>query len=190
MLFTLKKSKFIFVSILTLNALLFTACNEIEVDDGEIPQQYRQAVQPYMGTYSGKIKGVNTQITISMHGNKPILTVSNNTNNDITGSNCWSKVGDLISFQATEHNKTAQHNNKTYSLEYANFDFDRGMCFVSAGEVTLKIVSPTEFNLELEERDDRLTECPPSASRPGPIPQDPTCNEIGQVTYIRANFKK
>lgn len=58
------------------------------------------------------IDGKATQITISMNGEMPMMSVNNAYGDDILVSNCSSQIGDLTVFKAEEVSR------KKYELEY------------------------------------------------------------------------
>lgn len=164
----------------------FTACNEIEVQDGKVPSQYVQYVSPYLGTYSGMMEGKLTQITLSMNGDKPVMSVSNAYGDDILVSNCESKIGDLTTVKANEVSK------KKYELDYVAFAFNPVNCLMVEGRsVILRFKKTNEFSISILNRDERVTRClPPTPNLPGTPPTDPSCDQFGEVTYFRGSFKR
>ena len=168
------------------SALILSACDDVEIEDGKVPQKYVQQVQPYLGHYVGRIEGKYTEITIGMNGNVPYLITKNNEGGDITGTNCGSKVGKLVSVAVDDLG------GGRYQLKRASFDLDPGLCMIEGTTVDLKIHSTTEFDLAILDRDTRSTTCPPRTPSPGSgiPPVDPPCNEIGEITYLRGHFIK
>ncbi len=171
------------IILLTFCALAFTACNEISVTDGQVPQEYVAYVKPYLGTYRGEVDGKSTEIIISMYNNVPTITVRNTYGNDITGASCGSRVGLLKSIKAEDRG------DKNYVLERANFYLEPGQCFIQGRVVTFSFRSSNEFILEILERDERKI-CPPPRTGPkGASPID-DCDDFSQMTYITGQFKK
>lgn len=172
------------VSILSLSVL--TSCNEVEVENGEVPSEYVSQVKTYLGPYKGLMDGQPTEITLSMSGNTPVMTVKNSYGDDLLLRNCKSVPGRLLTVTARNIG------NKKYELGRVTFAFSSGRCsWIDGNIVTLEFTNQTKFNLSIVDKDTRAMVCPPTGpSISGAPPADPTCTEVGNVTYFRGQFSK
>ena len=174
--------KVFFLILASIGVSFTTACYEVKTADGEIKQEYVPYVKPYVGRYVGKVDGKETEITIEMNGKAPEVKVHNAFGDDIIAEDCRSQIGKLRSFKAK---KVAD---KKYALEKATFQFDPGFCEnVEGRSVVLEMLSATEFQVSILEKDKRTTVCPTTSGRG---PADAPCNEVGEVSYVRGTFIK
>lgn len=117
--------------LLAASLLMLAGCDEIETPDGAIPQEFISAAAPLQGTYMGSFQGVPTNLTLQLQGNKPVVVVANNNGNDLIGSKCSSKVGQL------HHIRGEKISEGVYRLDNATFVFDAGNCFMQGRQLSL-----------------------------------------------------
>ncbi|MEK7354926.1 MAG: hypothetical protein AAB250_00655 [Bdellovibrionota bacterium] len=155
------------------SALVFsvalTGCKEQKVPNGEIPDEYMQAAQKYMGYYGGKMEGNRGVLKFSFQGKKVLAQYSDNRGQDILDPRCDSKIGDLIAVKVDKKSSG-------YVLERAVFAYDPNLCWPSVhgreivfdfSENSSQIRVNVSLLLEQEwERDCRIDPGNPSQGRP------------------------
>lgn len=169
--------------VLTFSMLAFTACNEIKVEDGILLKKYVPFVTPYLGRYTGTIEGKQTEILIYMQKNSPSIRVKNEFGGgDITGMECRSSVGKLLSFSATDLG------NNEYQLDRAIFALDPGSCNIKGRAVTLVFTENSELSLSISGIDNRAEKC--SAASADANMEPTVCHKVGEIPFIRGKFVK
>jgi hypothetical protein len=99
-------------------ALLLSSCKEVvDVKNGEIPNQYISQAKPYMGTYRGEIGRLPASITLSLQGNKVVMSGSLPVEDS-----CQADYGLLKSIFVKKDNKN------NYNFVGADFYFDPNNC--------------------------------------------------------------
>jgi hypothetical protein len=167
--------------------LVAIGCKEtIDVKNGEVPNEYRDQAIPYMGTYKGKIEGEASEISLSLNGNKVVLSGSQPVN-----SRCQTSYGDLKSIVVEKDG-----NNKI-TVHGANFAFNPGNCAhaILGREVNLSFKgNKIYYSLLFETRREwrcgldvlNPTQVPPVPPPPNP----PPCYWEYVDIYIQGSLRK
>lgn len=107
-------------------AVAMTACKEVKVENGEVPDEYRALAAQYMGTYSGSMDRVPGAITFAFVGRKVVATYQNNSGNDILNPRCESRIGNLLGVTVEGGGSKGD-----VRLTAAKFAFDPNYCWPS-----------------------------------------------------------
>lgn len=79
--------------------LALTACNEnVEIVNGEVPNEALTYVQQVAGAYDGSFAHRKNVLNLELVGNRPVFTATE----DLIDPRCESKIGDLKSVQIKE----------------------------------------------------------------------------------------
>jgi hypothetical protein len=138
-------------------ALSLAACNEIEVPNGVIPDEYLAAAATYVGTYRGEFDGYEASIDVRIdQENKVHLAYTDERGNDVVRPGCGSVIGDLKEIKGDD--KNGQKN-----LKYAAFAFHGGTCPIDGRRLQLYIKhkrnGDIKVNMQLLEYTERREEC-------------------------------
>lgn len=153
----------------------------IELENGEIPDQYLNEAKPYLGTYRGQISGHSSELQLSLVGNRVILSGTSP-----IASRCEAAFGLLKRIWVNKKNDQ-------YVLTGADFSFDPNKCArdIRGREVNLTFKSRKMSFYLLETT---LTEwrCPGYPSRPGdpsyPSPFPPGAPDYGGCSYQPVDY--
>ena len=168
----------VFMGLVTIS---LTACNEVDVVNGEVPDQYAAAAAKYMGTYQQI--GTAGQMTISVVDKKVVVS----TDFGLIDSRCAAKIGDLKAVKASE--KDGQ-----YTLNRARFAFDPNFCSISVEGKEL-VLTFAEKHGKLFARGEVLSETKWTRVcrlDPGPAGRGPSqvCEVVPERQYYDWNFQK
>ncbi|WP_415064269.1 hypothetical protein [Bdellovibrio sp.] len=103
------------------------ACKTIEIENGEVPDEYLARAKKLEGVYSGSFEGRRGEMTIAFEGNRPVLSFKDSRGDSFMPSSCKSSINDL---------KWVYVNRKE-AVDSAAFYFDPGTCFIQGREVVL-----------------------------------------------------
>lgn len=159
---------------------LLAACENVEIKDGRIPEQYVHMVTPYQGVYQGRFEGKDGTLWFTLvEGNRAVLQFYEG---DILNESCGSSIGNLT--RATIDKNT---------LVSAKFDFNPGSCAESILGRSLELSfsakgSGTRLQVSLmkgyrSERRCHLEVLPGGGSRE-------VCNWEQIPEYLEGNFYK
>lgn len=173
-----------FVSILCLivSTLALAGCNKtIDIKNGELPSGWVSYAEKFVGKYAGSFDGVKKELTISLVGNKLLLS----SNEDLVDPRCGSAIGDLQSLRVTHSKKHPE----TDSIIRATFAFDpKGCPLIQGSEVTLsfKEGSPIRFDIRLLERTVYTQDCSLNPGPNGGVYQ--SCHTDTYFVYLDGRF--
>ncbi|MCH2535384.1 MAG: hypothetical protein MK008_13150 [Bdellovibrionales bacterium] len=109
--------------ILSLSAIfVLTACSEVQkIDNGEIPQEYINEIQPFLGSWSGSFNNHMGELELSLNdSNQLIVEFYDSQNNDFIPG-CKVSFGLLKEVEFKEKNDQIR-------IHRATFDFDTNRC--------------------------------------------------------------
>ena len=173
----------------TLTLLALSACKEVKVENGEVPDQYRDMAKAYMGTYKGKMDGDAGAVTLALNGRKVVMTYKDARGTDILDPMCSSVIGQLKSVKVAK-------DGKVYKLEAATFAFEPGHCWgdVDGREVVLnfkKKEPQIQVGASILLRQEWQERCriEPGNPRAGQPPRE-VCDNVPIVSYSSGKFVK
>jgi hypothetical protein len=177
-------------------ALLFalSACKEIKVKDGEVPDEYRAMAQAYMGTYSGVMEGSRATVTLALQGRKVVLTYKDANGTDILDPRCDSKIGNLQSVGVSKVRNLTGQAPAAYKLDSATFAFDANRCWgsVEGREVVLdfsKKAAHIRVDASILLREEWQRDCRINPGFPrGGLPPSEICNQQPIATFATGRF--
>lgn len=186
-------SRLLRLSALGFAVLAFTACKEIKVENGEVPDQYRDAAKAYTGVYKGKMDGDAGQVTVALSGRKVVVTYKDAEGTDILEPACKSQIGLLTKVKASK-------DGKTYKLDQATFAFEPNNCWpsVDGRELTLdfkkkesKGVTQIQMSASILLRQEWQQNChiEPGNPRAG-VPPREVCDQVPVTTWSTGKFTK
>lgn len=184
-----------FVSLVSFSALAVfslaavVGCNEIDVKDGKVPNEYLSVARQYTGVYRGKFEGRAGQIELRLEGNTAVLSYRDARGDDLLRPECGSRIGLLRTVSVSEHNGA-------YELKSAKFDFNPGDCWtelegrdlhlyfsVKNGQRRVKLSMLKEITYE---EDCRIESGDP---RRGEVPRR-VCRDIPVAAYLNGQFAR
>lgn len=162
--------------------LLFSACQEIEIEDGRIPAQYLEQAQQLVGDYPGVMEREAATLTIALDGDKLILTA----NRDLLGGACESSIGDLLAIRGRERDGVTE-------LRSAKFAFDANQCSFNVEGNRLNFTvrqrnGNIELNASILERSELRRICRPQCDPWGRC--DDNCEYERDDYYLTGRFTK
>jgi hypothetical protein len=113
--------RMILVLILSAASVVLSACDEISVKNGEVPDQYIEAVGEYMGLYHGFMDGVPALLEVRYVGNKPEVSYRDFRGADILHPKCGSLIGKLETLKIGKKDQGSR-------VHQATFTFDAARC--------------------------------------------------------------
>jgi hypothetical protein len=120
-----------FVPVIALAAAL-SACKTVDTPDGKIPAQYLSLAKTLEGTYHGKFERMDSDITLTIEGDTPVLTYTNAWGHDLLGQGCGSSIGKLKSVSVSGPDANL-------SIDNASFEFNPGKCLALGKTVDVSI---------------------------------------------------
>ena len=166
-----------------------SACKEVKVENGEVPDQYREMAKAYMGTYAGKMNGNAGAVTLALNGRKVVMTYKDPQGSDILDPMCKSAIGRLKSVKVSK-------DGKVYKLDSATFAFEPGNCWadVDGREVALsfKTKAPQiQMSASIILRQEWQEQCRIEPGNPrGGLPPREVCDNVPVVSYSSGKFAK
>lgn len=113
--------------LLMLATTALAACKTIQIENGEVPDQYLSRAKKLEGVYYGSFEGRRGSLTISFQGNKPVLSYKDSRGDSLVLPQCQSSINNL---------KWAYVTNKG-AVSSVGFFFDPGVCHIQGREVVL-----------------------------------------------------
>ncbi|MGZ3650458.1 MAG: hypothetical protein ACXVB9_03025 [Bdellovibrionota bacterium] len=110
---------------------LLSSCKNVQTPGGHVPAGYLAQAKAASGTFAGSFQGVPTTLVIHFEGDRPVVEVRNQQNNDLLGRGCGSSVGILDSVDLDETS------NGQYVLNTAYFSFSSNHCYVEGRNLEL-----------------------------------------------------
>lgn len=109
--------------LLSIIFLLTLGCERISTQDGTVPAEYMSIAQKYVGEYRGQFEGEDGSLTLTLDGNKPILSFrSVNGETDILGANCHSTIGNLVAINPEKHNNVIRVDSAEFAITSGSTD--------------------------------------------------------------------
>jgi hypothetical protein len=179
----MKSMKFIFMAA----ALLTLAgCRVLDIDNGEIPDNYLSQAKQFEGVYEGQFNGVPGEMTVSFEGNKPVLSYKNAQGSDILNNNCGSSFGLL--------KKVYLRGTETPRIDAVSFAFQPGQCAltVDGRDVTVELRQyngKTVLKLSLLRNTTQQRVCDWSPGAPNMPPQQ-VCRWEQTPVYLYGKFAR
>ncbi|WP_374029316.1 hypothetical protein [Bdellovibrio bacteriovorus] len=115
--------------LLLLATTALAACKTVQIENGEVPDEYLARAKKLEGVYSGSFQGRRGQLTITFEGNKPILLYKDTRGESLLMPECRSSIDNL---------KWAYVTRKGV-VESVGFYFDPGICNIDGREVMLSL---------------------------------------------------
>jgi len=101
---------------------LFTlGCKEVEIENGQIPDEYLEQAKFFAGDYFGSFNGFKGTLTLSLDGNKMVASYKNKFGTDLVDPKCNSEIGDLLTINVKK-------SGDKYTLKRATFSFYPNLC--------------------------------------------------------------
>jgi hypothetical protein len=125
--------RFLFTVALLGAILGLSGCEDIKVKNGEVPDQYIEAVGEYTGIYHGFMDGFPGLLEIRYVGNRPEVIYRDLRGTDLVRPGCQSVIGKL------ETLRLGKKNDEETRLHEAGFEFDPGLCWTEISGRQLKL---------------------------------------------------
>lgn len=185
----LKKLKRVYlIAFLT---LLVSACNEVDLVDGKIPEKYKEHAEVFAGTYQGAFGGMPGELKVNLvEDNRLVISFNGLDGSDILGSDCGSNIGHVKKIRLTN---SGTRENPQYSINGAVVDFDPNRCsFMVAGREIVMVVREVQghirFDLSLLEKTEWRRECRPEVDNNGRTRL--VCENVPERSYLVGQFIK
>ncbi len=161
-----------------------TACKEVQVPNGEIPNEYLSAAQQYVGAYQGAMAQRMGVLQLSLQGNKAILEFTDSSGgHDLIDPRCQSQIGDLLTVQVSDAG------GGQYNLQKARFAFAPGNCIsIEAKDIELDFSPKGIISIHLLDHQEWREECHMEGGGPG-VPPREVCNPVSAAIYIDGRFQ-
>lgn len=158
-----------------------SACDsELEIKDGRIPAEFLPVAQLYVGNYRGQVERQAMNATLALDGDKLTLTTAE----DLVGSACESKIGNLQKILYRERDKQIQ-------ITEAIFELDPNLCGnnVEGRAVTLTFLEDkTARTFDLRYLDHQETQWDCSGYYDDPWRYSPACRRVWVKVYTTGRF--
>ena len=171
-----------------------SACKEIKVTNGEVPDEYRAMAQSYIGTYKGLMDGRPATLTLALNNRKVVLSYKDANGRDLLDPRCKSKIGNLESVSVSKVRASADSEPIAYKLDSAKFAFDANRCWgtVEGREVVLNFTKKqTRIRVDavILVREDLQRNCRIESGNPrGGLPPSEICDQQPVATYASGRF--
>lgn len=115
------------ILMLFLATAALTACKTVQIENGEVPDEYLARAKKLEGVFAGSFEGRRGELTITFQGNRPVLSLKDTKGADLLLPQCESSINDLKWVYVTRKG----------AVDSAGFYFHPGRCFVEGREVVL-----------------------------------------------------
>lgn len=115
------------VLLILASTLALTACKTVQIENGEVPDEYLARAKKLEGVYAGSFEGRPAELKITFEGNRPVLTYKDNRGESLLLPECHAAINNL---------KWVYVANKGV-VDSVGFYFDPGLCAVDGREVVL-----------------------------------------------------
>lgn len=129
-----------FFSVLFLSVLAVGCEEKIETPNGEIPAEMISEARRYEGTYYGQVERHSNRATLSLEGNRPVLSFVQ----DMIAPQCQSAVGQLLRVNVSKKDGVAKLNSAVFA-----FDPNRCALSVEGRELHLYFQDESRFDTSL-----------------------------------------
>lgn len=163
---------------------LFSACSEVvKIENGQIPKDYIDELQPFLGDWVGAFEGHNGTLNLSLNQSDQLIVefIDNATNDLIPG--CESSIGLLKEVEFKEKNGKVR-------IVRATFSIDANKCSRSIMGQQLHFYfnkTQTAATIKLLQKQWREFECREVGRDPGGIPIR-ECEHVIRERYLRGEF--
>ena len=161
-------------------AMGISACKEIKIQNGQIPNEYMNEARQVVGTYQGTVGRQATTVTIELIGNYLIVSATP----DILGGSCGSQIGDLLSVLVGGRSGS-------YYVERATLAFNPNNCLMIEGrELNLGVRrqnGQVRLTSSVLERSEWRESCEPRCTPNGCTT---VCNRTLEQSFVRGDFVK
>lgn len=175
----MKKRTAFLKSFLALGFLFLSACDEVEFENGRVPNEYLPQAKALVGTYSGQFSREKSTLKLDLYENLAVLSFQSASGNDLLGPDCHSQIGIL---------KRARIKDQRISNLY--FKFKPGQCDIPGRELDLQFSNNyKKITLRLRDHDKIVQECEwNDRGRVPPVPPVYECHNVVYKQYLTGTF--
>jgi hypothetical protein len=175
-------------SLVTLAGAVLGGCNEVKIENGEIPQEAISSATPYLGEYPGSFDGRAGTLELKLDGRKALLNFRSTTGGELLPG-CHAMIGNLEAI-------SVRTKDSHYILKNAKFAFDPNLCWSNIKGRQL-IVEFSErrgrqsVGLYLHKESQIERKCRWDPGMPdGRTPPRHTCQNVEVRTYLEGQFTR
>lgn len=166
--------------VLLVATLALTACKTVDIENGEVPEEYLSRAKKVEGVYQGSFEGRTGELKIVFEGNRPILSYQDRNGEGLLPTGCRSAINNLKWAYVTRKG----------AVDSVGFYFDPGVCYIDGREVVLSFSKDyNSIRLSLFQRRQVERRCRWEPGGPGRPPYE-VCEHYQNDITLQGRFSR